>query len=139
MNQILSHLFKKKQNNKTYTPIVPSGLIAHTEKGYFYVKGKKKFKFVSDRAVDSWCLPVVSTTEEMMAGLTLYGSLGFRDGSLLKDISDGKIYLISDSKRRHIIEPDVLQWINTDIIEVGQKEIFAHEEGEDLDGSNSTK
>ena len=56
-------LFKKKQTKNTYTPIVPSGLIAHTEKGYFYVKGKKRFKFISDRAMNSWNLPVIDTKE----------------------------------------------------------------------------
>jgi hypothetical protein len=51
---------------------------------------------------------------------------------LVKDISDGKIYLISDNKRRHIVEPDILEWINVQIIQAGQKEIFVHEEGEKL-------
>jgi hypothetical protein len=127
-------LFKKKTNKHLYTPIVPSGLIAHTEKGYFYVKGKKRFKFVSDRAMLSWDLPIIETKEPMMAGFIVSGVLGFRDGSLVKDISDGKIYLISDSKRRHVVEPDVLEWIDSKIIKAGQKEIFVHEEGDKLDG-----
>jgi hypothetical protein len=128
-------LFKKKQTNNTYTPIVPSGLIAHTEKGYFYVKGKKRFKFISDRAMNSWNLPVIDTKELMMAEYPVSGVVGFRDGSLLKDISDGKIYLVSDNKRRHVVEPDVLEWINTPIIQAGQKEIFVHAEGDKLDGN----
>ncbi len=128
-------LFKKKQTNNTYTPIVPSGLIAHTEKGYFYVKGKKRFKFISNRAMDSWNLLVIDTKELMMAEYPISGVVGFRDGSLLKDISDGKIYLVSDNKRRHVVEPDVLEWINTPIIQAGQKEIFVHAEGDKLDGN----
>ena len=127
-------LFKKKVNKNIYTPIVPSGLIAHTEKGYFYIKNKKRFKFVSDRAMFSWALPIVETKEPMMANFIVSGVLGFRDGSLVKDISDGKIYLISDSKRRHIVDPDVIEWIDSKIIQAGQKEIFVHEEGENLDG-----
>jgi hypothetical protein len=117
---------------KNYSPFVPSGLIAQTEKGYFYIKGKKKFKFISDRARDSWNIPIVLTKEPMLADLQLAGVLGFRDGSLVQDISDGKIYLISDNKRRHIIDPDVLEWINSEVIKVGQKEIFVHAEGEKL-------
>jgi hypothetical protein len=128
-------LFQKKQSKKAYNPVVPSGLIAKTEKGYFYIKNKKKFKFVSDRAMTSWSLPIIETKDAMLSGYNLFGSLGFRDGTLVKDISDGKIYLISDSKRRHITEPDILEWLNTEIISVGQKEILAHEEGEDLDGN----
>jgi len=60
------------------------------------------------------------------------GTLGFRDGTLIKDISDGKIYLISDSKRRHIIDPAVLNWLDTEMIRAGQKEVLIHEEGEPL-------
>ena len=125
-------LRKKKRSKHTYTPIVPSGLISHTEIGYFYVKGKKRFRFVSDRAMYSWALPIIETKEAMMAGSPISGLLGFRDGSLVKDISDGKIYLISDSKRRHITDPDVLKWLNCDIVDVGQKEISIHSEGEKL-------
>jgi len=51
---------------------------------------------------------------------------------LIHDISDGRIYLVSDSKRRHIVDPDVLEWLDSEIIKVGQKEIFVHPEGEKL-------
>jgi len=124
--------FQTKTPNKIYNPVVPSGLIAHTEKGYFYIKGGKKFKFVSERAMLSWNLPVVKTNEGMLSKLMTAGTLGFRDGSLVQDISDGKIYLISDSKSRHIVNPDVLEWIEADILKAGQKEILVHEEGEPL-------
>jgi len=124
-------MFKKKIK-KQYNPIVPSGLIAHTEKGYFYIKGNKRFKFVSDKAMNSWSLPIVETSEVSLVGFSSAGVLGFRDGSLINDISDGRIYLISDSKRRHIVDPDVLEWLDSEIIKVGQKEIFVHPEGEKL-------
>jgi len=130
--------FKKKSPNKiAYNPIVPSGLIALTEKGHFYVKGKKRFRFVSDRAMLSWNLPIIETKEPMMAAYPVSGVLGFRDGSLVQNIADGKIYLISDNKRRHIVEPDVLEWIGGEIIKAGQKEVFVHTEGEPLDGNNT--
>lgn len=128
----LKLLKPKKPNKNIYTPIVPSGLIAHTEKGYFYIKGKKRFKFVSDRARNSWALPIVETKEPMMSSYVISGMLGFRDGTLVKDISDGKIYLISDSKRRHITDPDALIWIDAEIITVGQKELSVHQEGEKI-------
>ena len=123
---------RKKQVYKNYTPLVPSGLIAHTEKGYFYIKGNKRFKFVSDKAKDSWYLPIVETSEAMLVNYSSAGVLGFRDGTLIHDISDGRMYLISDSKRRHIVDPDVLEWLDSEIIKVGQKEIFVHPEGEKL-------
>jgi hypothetical protein len=127
-------VFQKSQPKQTHNhnPLVPSGLIAHTEKGFFYIKGKKRFKFVSDRAMLSWNLPVVTTKESIMTSYITAGTLGFRDGSLVQDISDGKIYLISDSKRRHITDPDVLEWLDSEIIKTGQKEILVHDEGEKL-------
>ena len=128
-------VFQKKpqaQIAKSYTPIVPNGLIAHTEKGYFYIKGKKRFRFVSDRAMHSWNLPVVETIEATLLDVQINGMMGFRDGTLVKDISDSKIYLISDSKRRHVVDPDVLEWIHKEIISIGQKELFVHAEGEKL-------
>ena len=129
---ILKVFQKKQQPLKEYSPIVPSGLIAHTESVYFYIKGNKKFKFISERSVASWGLPIIKTIDKQLNKLVLTGTLGFRDGTLVKDISDGKIYLISDSKKRHIVEPDVLEWLNSEIIEIGQKELFVHDEGEDL-------
>lgn len=125
-------LFKKEKPQVQHNPTVPSGLIAHTEKGYFYVKGKKRFKFVSDRAMNSWQLPAIKTVEAMMVNYPVNGVLGFRDGTLVKDVSDGKIYLISDSKRRHVIDPDVLEWMGTEVLTIGQKELFVHPEGDKL-------
>ena len=120
----------KPQHN--YNPVVPSGLIAHTESGYFYIKAGKKFRFISDKAMQSWTLPVIKTLDAKLNKLILAGTLGFRDGTLIKDFSDGKIYLVSDAKRRHVTDPDVLKWLDVEIIEVGQKEIFIHDEGEQL-------
>lgn len=125
-------LFKKKP--KVMAPLIPSGLIAHTEKGFYYVKGAKRFKFVSDRARKSWNLPEIKTVEAVLSKIPVSGLLGFRDGSLLKDISDGKIYLISDNRRRHVVDPDVLEWLDYDVVEVGEKEISIHQLGEKLNG-----
>jgi hypothetical protein len=124
---------KAKSIQKIHNPVVPSGLIAHTDKGYFYIKGNKKFKFVSERAMLSWSLPVINTTESKLNKFITAGTLGFRDGTLIKDISDGRMYLVSDSKRRHIIDPTVLEWLNTTMVGAGQKEVLIHEEGEPID------
>jgi len=129
-------LFQKKSPQltlKIFNPDVPSGLIAETEKGFFYIKGKKRFNFVSERAMQTWNLPVIKTLESKLAGYTIMGTLGLRDGTIAKDISDSKIYLISDSKKRHIVNPDVLIWLNSSIIEVSQKDILIHTDGDPLE------
>ena len=133
MNILKAFQKKSQQPIKSFTPNVPSGLIAQTEKGYYYIKGKKRFKLVSERAMETWNLPVINTKEEKMAGIPIMGILGLRDGTIAKDISDGKIYLISDSKRRHITNPDVLIWMNSSIIDVSQKDISVHVEGDPID------
>ena len=112
---------------------IPSGLIAQTDQGYFYIKGQKKFKFVSDNAMRSWNLPVIKTTSDILNKYVSAGILGYRDGTLVKDISDGRIYLISDSKRRLIVEPEVFEWLPGDIKEVGRKEISIHTQGDVLE------
>ena len=118
-----------------YTPRVPSGMIAKTEKGYFYVKGEKRFRFISDRARDSWNLRIVLTSELAMTNIKVVGIVGFRDGTLIRDISNGKIYLIVDNKRSLITDPDDLKLLGfkkQDIILVSKKEADFQKEGESL-------
>jgi hypothetical protein len=110
-------------------------MIAKTEKGDFYVKGEKRFKFISDRARDSWRLRIIETSELAMSHCRLAGVVGFRDGTLIKDISNGKIYLIVDNKKSQIVDPDdlkVLGFAKKDIISVSKKEADFQKEGENL-------
>jgi len=118
-----------------YNPRVPSGMIAKTEKGCFYVKGEKRFRFISDRARDSWKLRIVETSELAMNNIKIVGIVGFRDGTLIRDISNGKIYLIVDNKKSLITDPDdlkVLGFKKHDIILVSKKEADFQKEGEPL-------
>jgi hypothetical protein len=107
-------------------------LIAQTEKGYFLVKGSKRFRFVSDRARESWNLKVIHTTEYAMKDVKISGVVGFRDGTLIRDISTHKIYLISDYKKMHITDPDIfknLGFVYKDVILVSSKEASMHKDG----------
>lgn len=93
-------------------------------------------RFYSDRAFKSWKLPVSLANEVALKDFIDGGFVGFRDGSLLKDISDNKLYLISNNSSRHIVTPDVFDKYGLskdDIIEVSNKEILLHKVGEDLE------
>mgnify|MGYP003348833676 FL=1 len=67
--------------------------------------------------------------------MKLSGKLGFRDGSLIKNIADGKMYLVSQNKRRHIVDPDSFDRYGLDrskVIEVSELEAAAHDLGDNL-------
>lgn len=100
----------------------------------WYVKGSKRFKVFSDRAVKSWNFPVIlNVNPNVLDGIEDSGVIGFRDGSLIKDIVSGKIYLVSGSKVRLITNPDTLDILGRDkVIEVSSDEIKIHLEGEPL-------
>ena len=113
----------------------PSGLAVKTDKATYWIKDGKRYKLISDRAAKSWMFTTVNATEAALSGIKLVGKLGFRDGSLIKNIADGKMYLVSQNKLRHIVDPDVFNKYGLDrsiIIEVSEAEIKAHELGENL-------
>jgi len=125
-----------RRRKQISNPTVPGGLIARTEKGDFLVKGDKRFKFISDRARDSWKLKIIETDELAMQNIKIAGVIGFRDGTLIRDISSHKIYLISDYKKRHVVAPDFFKNLGyrmNDVILVSAKEAGVHQEGVNLD------
>jgi hypothetical protein len=74
-------------------------------------------------------------TEAALTGIKLAGKLGFRDGSLIKNLADGRMYLVSQNKLRHIVDPDSFDRYGLDrskLVEVSDKEISAHDLGENL-------
>ena len=126
-----------KRQRINYSPRVPSGMIAHTEKGYFYIKGDKRFKFISDRARLSWSLHEVNTTESAMSDVKLSGIVGFRDGSLIRDISTNKLYLMVDNKKMLIVDPDdliALGFQKHNAILVSKREADFQKDGGNLNG-----
>ena len=117
----------------------PIGTFLKTEQGYFYVRGEtKRFRFITQRVLDSWSPSRVVNCSESDPGvkkLKVTSKMLFRDGSLLYSQADGKMYLISGNKRRHIINPDWLEalGINRNRVPwVSLDEINLHEEGEPL-------
>jgi hypothetical protein len=113
----------------------PSGIAVKTDKNTYWVKDGKLYRIISERAENSWSFTTVHAVESALSKFKVVGKLGFRDGTLIKDISDGKIYLISQNKRRHITSPDVFDNFGLDrskVIEVGSDEVAMHLLGENL-------
>jgi hypothetical protein len=134
-------MLKKKQKNNIQNQLVtsptnfPSGLAVKTEKATYWIKDGKRFRLISERAEYSWSFPTVLATEAAVASMKVVGKLGFRDGTLIKNIADGRMYLVSQNKRRHIKDPDIFDRYGLDrskVIEVSDAEAEMHELGEDL-------
>ena len=130
-------LFKNTKSTWTISqpPNFPSGLADTTHKPTYWIKDGKRYKLISDRAAKSWSFTTVNATEAALSGIKLAGKLGFRDGSLIKNIADGKMYLVSQNKLRHIVDPDIFNRYGLDrsnLIEVSEAEIKAHDIGETL-------
>ena len=113
----------------------PSGLAVKTDKATYWIKDGKRFKLISDRAAQSWCFTTINATEAALSGFKVAGKLGFRDGTLIKNIADGKLYLISQNKKRHIVDPDSFNLYGLDrskVIEVSDSEAAIHVLGDNL-------
>jgi len=115
----------------------PSGIAVKTDRATYWIKDGKRYKIISDRAAKSWLFTTVKATEAALSGIKIVGKLGFRDGSLIKNVADGKMYLVSQNKLRHIVDPDVFDRYGLDrsrLVEVSEIEIAAHTLGESLNG-----
>ena len=113
----------------------PSGIAVKTDKDTYWIKDGKRYKLISDRAAKSWSFTTVNATESALTGFRLTGNLGFRDGSLIKSIADGRMYLVSQNKLRHIVDPDSFNRYGLDrskAIEVSESEVLAHGLGENI-------
>ena len=134
-------MLKKKQAKNIQIPLItsptdfPSGIAVKTENSTYWIKDGKRFRLISDRAEKSWDFITVMALESSLVNIKRAGLLGFRDGTLIKNIADGKMYLVSQNKRRHITTPDVFDKYGLDrsrLIEVSSKEAEMHELGESL-------
>ena len=130
-------LFKNTQSTLVISQPTnfPSGLAVKTEKALYWIKDGKRYKLISDRAAISWCFTTVNATESALSGIKLVGKLGFRDGTLIKNMADGKMYLLSQNKLRQIVDPDVFDRYGLDrskVVEVSDSEVKAHEIGDYL-------
>ena len=131
-------MFRKKTPELPTAPqVYPPGSFIETEAGYFYiVNPSKRLRLTTKRALDSWAPHrVVATTEAAVGKYRVSSKMCFRNGSLLHNISDGKLYLIVNGKRCLIESPDVLARLgakSSDAVTVSADETNLHEIGESL-------
>lgn len=128
---------KRKRSQRPKSPIkYPDGVMVETERATYYFRGGKRYKLYSPRVIKSWSLEPIVGSEASVKGTPLAKApLGFRDGTLIHNFADGKIYLISGNRRRHITSPDSLArfgWSRRDTITVSDDEANLHREGEVL-------
>lgn len=128
---------KAKTKNPVKVPVdYPTGTCVQSEKGLFFIKGRYRFRITSMRIFDSWSFPfVVPSTEPALQSYQIAGKLGFRQGTLIKDMLNGNIYLISGNARRQVVSPDffdIALFPRDKIIEVSHVEASLHKEGENI-------
>lgn len=133
-------MFRKKSQNLSKAPWLPVGTFLKTEDGYFYVKSKTARASCTPRVMESWrshTVVNISESSPAVKALKVSGKMKFRNGSLICSQSDGKMYLVSEYKLRHIKNPD---WISNlgftrdDAVWVSDEEMNLHEIGEPLNG-----
>lgn len=115
----------------------PPGTAVKTSEGYFYIQARNaRLKITSRQILNSWSFfRIVDTTEEALRVYKVSGKMGFRAGSLIHNMSNGKIYLISENKRCQVMSPAVLTRLGAvgkDVVTVSNEDILLHEEGEPL-------
>jgi hypothetical protein len=127
----------KKAPIRPNSPVTyPDGVAVEVEDNTYYVKSGKLYRLYSFRVIDSWRFTPLIGSNASIANYKVAGSLGFRDGTLVRDISSARLYLIAGNKRRLITSPDVFEVLGLNrsgLIDVSEAEINLHDEGEPLD------
>jgi hypothetical protein len=128
-------VFKKKQISLPLDIVPPSGLFVKSPSGQaWYVKAGGRYS-VSEIHLQSWGVNPVAITNTALLLVPERGRIGFRDGTVCKDFGDGKMYLISDSKKRLIANPAVYEALGGDKVchSVPSEYLRVHEEGDSID------
>jgi hypothetical protein len=133
---------KKLYNTPDQLPLhkesYPVGVVVVTERGRFLInRDGKRYRIPTDRIFASWNFPLVTvSTETALAGYPIAATkLGFRDGTLLNNIANGKMYLVSENLLRHVTSPRILSLLGLtkhDAVDVSDAEIKIMKVGEDI-------
>ena len=111
-----------------------SGTAIKTEKGVFYIKNNARLIIPNRRVLSSWRFyRVTKVNESEVSHIPVVGKLGFRDGTLLFCIADGKYYMVSNNMTHHITSPDTIRehgLKRRDALVVSKAEISLHRRAE---------
>jgi hypothetical protein len=130
-------LMRKREVQKTLPtkPLVyPVGSVVRTENGVFYIKNAgTRMRIPSEYVLQSWNFHRVITSNEIaLKNYKIMGKLGFRAGSLIHNVADGKVYLVENNELRHIQSPEVFDLIGAvydDAVTVPDTDIKRHNIG----------
>ena len=93
----------------------PSGTCVRTPSGIWYLKGGKKFRVLSERVLSSWNFPrVVDTSDIAISKYPYAGKLGLREGTYFIDTRSAQRFLVSENKKRQIVNPDWFELLGLD-------------------------
>lgn len=109
----MSLLRKKKTESLPTEPVdYPAGICVETPKGRFLIhRDGRRYRIPSEEIYKSWYFPLtVKTSEAAVAAYRISMTpLVFRDGTLIFNIRDARLYLVSGGKRRQITSPAALR------------------------------
>lgn len=113
----------------------PDGLMFRYGSDVYYVKRGVRYRLYSPRVFKSWGLAAIPAGDDLLKTPVNKSPLGFRDGTLIHNYADGRLYVISAGKRRQITSPDVMSrfgWRKREFLVVSNDEAELHAEGEPL-------
>ena len=113
--------------------LLPGTCIKTSGNMYYYVKSGKDgltLHHMTQRVFESWNFPNVFKLPDdgLLNGCVTGVALGFRDGTVIGNIMNGKKYIISDRKRMEIDDIKSLPF-RTKIIWASQNEVNLHKDG----------
>lgn len=112
----------------------PGGVCVKTESGYYYLKGGKKFRIKSDSVLRSWSFPIIcdSTDSAIAHYKNSLAPLGFRDGTVVRDVFDYKLYIIADGKKYPVESKEMYDYLGLtedNVVIVSSADIKSQREG----------
>ena len=130
-------MFRKQTISLPDGPVeYPSGMCVRANGTHYYINGAFKHPVTSPRILLSWSFPrIIETSDEALAKYVTTKKLGFRDGTLVKNLHDGRLYFISKGLKRPVTNPDALASMglgSKDAILISLEESSLHKIGEVL-------